>query len=180
MKPIKVAVIGLGNCASSLVQGVAYYRKNNSSGGLIHQNIGGYGAGDVDFVMGVDVDARKVGKDIDVYFDGAPTGSAGSERYGRVTAYFVSDRSTADAAIEQRLESLKRDARNWTVVSSDARVLSAARSARAKTETSEDFARKLRGATARKPQPGMAELGRSGGGLSEVELNHWLDLFKKR
>jgi myo-inositol-1-phosphate synthase len=64
MKPIKVAVIGLGNCASSLVQGVAYYRKNNSAGGLIHERIGGYGAGDVDFVMGVDVDVRKVGKDI--------------------------------------------------------------------------------------------------------------------
>ena len=56
MKPIKVAVIGLGNCASSLVQGVAYYRKNNSAGGLIHEYIGGYGAGDVDFVMGVDVE----------------------------------------------------------------------------------------------------------------------------
>jgi myo-inositol-1-phosphate synthase len=64
MKPIKVAVIGVGNCASSLVQGVAYYRSNNSSQGLIHDRIGGYGAGDVQFVMGVDVDARKVGKDI--------------------------------------------------------------------------------------------------------------------
>ncbi|MEP7222671.1 MAG: inositol-3-phosphate synthase [Novosphingobium sp.] len=64
MKPIRVAVIGVGNCASSLVQGVAYYRSNNSSQGLIHDRIGGYGAGDVDFVMGVDVDARKVGKDI--------------------------------------------------------------------------------------------------------------------
>ena len=64
MKPIKVAVIGVGNCASSLVQGVAYYSKNNSAGGLIHEHIGGYGAGDVEFVMAVDVDARKVGKDI--------------------------------------------------------------------------------------------------------------------
>ena len=64
MKPIKVAVIGVGNCASSLVQGVAYYRSNNSSQGLIHDRIGGYGAGDVEFVMGVDVDVRKVGKDI--------------------------------------------------------------------------------------------------------------------
>ena len=63
-KPIKVAVIGVGNCASSLVQGVAYYHSNNSSQGLIHDTIGGYGAGDVAFVMGVDVDARKVGKDI--------------------------------------------------------------------------------------------------------------------
>jgi myo-inositol-1-phosphate synthase len=64
MSRIRVAVIGVGNCASSLVQGVAYYRSNNSSQGLIHDRIGGYGAGDVDFVMGVDVDARKVGKDI--------------------------------------------------------------------------------------------------------------------
>jgi len=64
MKPIKVAVIGVGNCASSLVQGVAYYRSNNSSQGLIHDRIGGYGAGDVDFVLGIDVDERKVGKDI--------------------------------------------------------------------------------------------------------------------
>jgi len=64
MKPIKVAVIGLGNCASSLVQGVAYYRKNNSAGGLIHEKIGGHGAGGGEFVMGVDVDARKGGKDI--------------------------------------------------------------------------------------------------------------------
>jgi myo-inositol-1-phosphate synthase len=64
MKPIRVAVIGVGNCASSLVQGVAYYSSNNSSQGLIHDRIGGYGAGDVAFVMGVDVDARKVGKDI--------------------------------------------------------------------------------------------------------------------
>ncbi len=64
MKPIKVAIIGVGNCASSLVQGVAYYRQNNSSEGLIHDKIGGYGAGDAEFVLGIDVDARKVGKDI--------------------------------------------------------------------------------------------------------------------
>jgi len=64
MKPIKVAMIGVGNCASSLVQGVTYYRQNNSSQGLIHDKIGGYGAGDVEFVLGIDVDDRKVGKDI--------------------------------------------------------------------------------------------------------------------
>ena len=76
MKPIKVAVIGVGNCASSLVQGVAYYRQNNSSQGLIHDVIGGYGAGDVDFVMGVDVDARKVGKDIAEAIFAAPNCTA--------------------------------------------------------------------------------------------------------
>jgi myo-inositol-1-phosphate synthase len=76
MKPIKVAVIGVGNCASSLVQGVAYYRSNNSSQGLIHDRIGGFGAGDVDFVMGVDVDARKVGKDIAEAIFAAPNNTA--------------------------------------------------------------------------------------------------------
>lgn len=76
MKPIKVAVIGVGNCASSLVQGVAYYRTNNSSQGLIHDKIGGYGAGDVDFVLGIDVDARKVGKDISEAIFAAPNNTA--------------------------------------------------------------------------------------------------------
>lgn len=64
MKSIRVAVIGLGNCASSLIQGAFHYRSTGSSQGLIHDRIGGYGAGDLDFVLGIDVDARKVGKDI--------------------------------------------------------------------------------------------------------------------
>lgn len=76
MKPIKVAIIGVGNCASSLVQGVAYYRANNHSQGLIHDRIGGYGAGDVEFVLGVDVDARKVGKDIAEAIFAAPNNTA--------------------------------------------------------------------------------------------------------
>ena len=76
MKPIRVAVVGVGNCASSLVQGVAYYRINNSSQGLIHDRIGGYGAGDVEFVMGVDVDARKVGKDVSEAIFAAPNNTA--------------------------------------------------------------------------------------------------------
>jgi Myo-inositol-1-phosphate synthase len=76
MKPIKVAVIGVGNCASSLIQGVAYYRQNNSSQGLIHDVIGGYGAGDVDFVLGIDVDSRKVGKDIAEAIFAAPNCTA--------------------------------------------------------------------------------------------------------
>lgn len=64
MKPIRVAIIGVGNCASSLVQGVFHYRATGSSEGLIHDHIDGYSAGDLEFVLGIDVDARKVGKDI--------------------------------------------------------------------------------------------------------------------
>jgi hypothetical protein len=122
---------------------------------------------------------RTARKGIEVYFDGAPAGRAGSKRYGRVTAHFVSERSTADAAIEGRLKALKGEARNWTVVSSDQKVLAAARSARAATETSEEFARRLEGDPGRLPEH-PSEAGRRGGILSEVELNHWLDVFKRR
>jgi myo-inositol-1-phosphate synthase len=66
-KSIKVAIVGLGNCASSLVQGVEYY-KNAKEGetvpGLMHVNLGGYHVRDVKFVAAFDVNARKVGKDI--------------------------------------------------------------------------------------------------------------------
>ncbi len=61
--PIRVAIVGLGNCASSLVQGRQFYRDGGTQG-LINHSIAGYGAGDIEFVLGIDVDARKVGKDI--------------------------------------------------------------------------------------------------------------------
>lgn len=64
MSPIRVAILGVGNCASSLIQGTAYYRDNPDAGGLIHSIIGGYRAGDVEYVLAIDVDRRKVGLDI--------------------------------------------------------------------------------------------------------------------
>lgn len=64
MKSIKVAIVGVGNCASSLVQGASYYKKGHSLRGVIHRSIAGYGPGDVEFVLGIDVDARKVGKEL--------------------------------------------------------------------------------------------------------------------
>lgn len=64
MEAIKVAVIGIGNCASSLMQGASFYRSTGSTRGLIQPHIGGYGAGDVEIVLGIDVDARKVGLDV--------------------------------------------------------------------------------------------------------------------
>lgn len=64
MSSIKVAIVGIGNCASSLVQGVEQYRLTKSLAGLIHENVGDYFADSVQFVLGIDVDARKVGKDL--------------------------------------------------------------------------------------------------------------------
>ena len=65
MSKIRVALVGVGNCASSLVQGVAYYGAGNeTSHGLMHHTIAGYAVADIDFVLAYDIDERKVGKDI--------------------------------------------------------------------------------------------------------------------
>ena len=66
MKRIKLAIAGLGNCASSLIQGIEYYKHVNEKDciGLMHYDIGGYRAGDIDVVAAFDIDARKVGKDV--------------------------------------------------------------------------------------------------------------------
>jgi len=64
---INVAIIGVGNCASSLVQGVHKYREVPEDGivpGLMHPRIGDYEIGDINFVAAFDVDASKVGKDL--------------------------------------------------------------------------------------------------------------------
>ncbi|OWK33852.1 inositol-3-phosphate synthase [Sphingomonas dokdonensis] len=64
MATIKVAVIGVGNCASSLVQGKYHYAASNTAHGLIHEEIGGYRVSDLEFVAAFDVDSRKVGLDL--------------------------------------------------------------------------------------------------------------------
>jgi myo-inositol-1-phosphate synthase len=64
---VRVAIIGVGNCASSLVQGVEYYRDAPADGfvpGLMHVQFGDYHVGDVEFVAAFDVDAKKVGLDL--------------------------------------------------------------------------------------------------------------------
>ncbi|MBI4267333.1 MAG: inositol-3-phosphate synthase [Chloroflexi bacterium] len=64
---INVAIIGVGNCASSLVQGVHYYKKANEKEfvpGIMHVNLGGYHISDINFVAAFDIDKNKVGKDI--------------------------------------------------------------------------------------------------------------------
>jgi myo-inositol-1-phosphate synthase len=64
---IRVAIIGVGNCASSLVQGVHYYRNAKDTDevpGLMHVNLGGYRISDIEFVAAIDIDKNKVGKDL--------------------------------------------------------------------------------------------------------------------
>jgi myo-inositol-1-phosphate synthase len=67
MSKIRVAIIGAGNCASSLIQGVEYY-KNAREGdfvpGVMHVSLGGYHIRDIEFVAAFDIDKKKVGKDL--------------------------------------------------------------------------------------------------------------------
>jgi len=67
MGTINVAIIGVGNCASSLVQGVHYYKdakEDEFVPGLMHVNLGGYHIADINFVAAFDIDKNKVGKDL--------------------------------------------------------------------------------------------------------------------
>lgn len=67
MGKIRVGIIGVGNCASSLVQGVEYYKKAKDDEfvpGLMHVNLGGYHIRDIEFSCAIDIDAKKVGKDL--------------------------------------------------------------------------------------------------------------------
>jgi myo-inositol-1-phosphate synthase len=67
MGSVRVAIVGVGNCASSLVQGVEYYKDADPASrvpGLMHVQFGPYHVRDIDFVAAFDVDAKKVGRDI--------------------------------------------------------------------------------------------------------------------
>ena len=67
MKTINVAIIGVGNCASSLIQGIHYYKdakEDEFVPGLMHVNLGGYHISDINFVAAFDIDKNKVGKDL--------------------------------------------------------------------------------------------------------------------
>src|SRR5512135_2384579 len=67
MSKVRVAIIGVGNCASSLIQGVEYYRNAKDGDfvpGVMHVNLGGYHIRDIEFVAAFDIDKTKVGKDL--------------------------------------------------------------------------------------------------------------------
>ena len=68
MDNIRVAIAGTGNCASSLIQGIEYYRTRSTSQwqGLMHERIGGWRASDIEVVAAFDIDRRKVGHQLEV------------------------------------------------------------------------------------------------------------------
>ena len=73
-KEIRLAIAGVGNCASALLQGIEYYseRKNQETAGLIHEKIGSYAINDIKAVAAFDIDKRKVGRPLEEAVFAAP------------------------------------------------------------------------------------------------------------
>ncbi|TGQ55916.1 inositol-3-phosphate synthase, partial [Mesorhizobium sp. M1C.F.Ca.ET.212.01.1.1] len=66
-KKVRIGIVGVGNCASSLVQGLSYYRHANGNEpipGLMHADLGGYHVDDIEVVCAFDVAENKVGRDV--------------------------------------------------------------------------------------------------------------------
>lgn len=113
-------------------------------------------------------------KTVYVYFDNAPPGQLRAQRFGRVTAHFARAGTSADQAIRGKLARLGKEARNWSVVSSDLQVQSAARAAQAQVIPADVFAKQMHERLTKaeqgidlpeKPLP------------SPDELDQWLRLF---
>ena len=117
---------------------------------------------------------RATRKSVEVYFDNAPPGNARSRKYGAVHAHFVRQGTPADLAIEARLVHLGKQARNWTVVSSDRRVQAAAKAAHARVVSAETFADLI--AQARQGETPDKQNGPTQG-ITESEIEEWLRLF---
>ena len=113
-------------------------------------------------------------RQVEVFFDGAPTSQAGSRKFGAVTARFVRLGDSADNAIRNRLKALRRGAKNWTVVSSDRQVQTEARAVQAEVLSSEAFAAMLKQARQAAPKPNVERK------LSPQEVEDWLKVFEER
>ncbi|MEX1263212.1 MAG: inositol-3-phosphate synthase [Actinomycetota bacterium] len=128
MSTVRIAIIGVGNCASSLVQGLTYYKDADPSEdvpGLMHVELGGYHVRDVEVVAAFDVDAKKVGKDVAEaiftepnntirFSDVAPLGvdvSRGHTLDGLGTYYreMVVESDEPEADVEQMLRDTRAD-----------------------------------------------------------------------
>ena len=119
--------------------------------------------------------ARLKRQQVEVYFDGAPIGQAGTRKLGTVRAHFVPLGQTADSAIRSRLNRMEKDAKNWIIVSSDHEVQSAARVVRAQVVTSDEFVKMLRAATNSAPKANTENKK-----LSAQEVDEWLKLFREK
>lgn len=112
---------------------------------------------------------------VEVYFDGAPAGSAGSRKFGFVRAHFIRLGQTADSAMRFRLAGLGKEAKTYTVVSSDHEVQSAARASQTKFMTSEEFVK-----MARSLVQAQSNTARTHHKLSPQEIDEWMNIFDEK
>jgi predicted RNA-binding protein with PIN domain len=113
---------------------------------------------------------------VEVYFDGAPPGQAAERTFGAVTAHFIRRGSSADDALEVRLEKLGRAARNWSMVSSDQRLQRAAQAAHAGVISAEEFSRQMSAVR----RESVEQARNAGTNLSPEEVETWLSEFMSR
>jgi len=119
--------------------------------------------------------ARLKRQQVEVYFDGAPIGQAGTQNLGTVRAHFVKLGQTADSAMRARLIKMDRNAKNYIVVSSDREVQSAARVVHAQFISSEDFVKLIKDAVNSAPRASTEDKK-----LSSAEVDEWLKLFRDK
>ena len=115
---------------------------------------------------------------MEVYFDGAPFGSAGARNYGMVRAHFVRKSLTADDAIRIRLAQSGRAIRNWVVVSSDHNVQAIAHEAQTQVMSSEEFAQNLQASLLQTKPRNSVNIADEP--ISDAELKEWLMIFKEQ
>jgi len=119
--------------------------------------------------------ARLKRQQVEVYFDGAPTGQAGTRKLGTIRAHFVHLGQSADNAIRARLNKMTGDAKNWIVVSSDREVQSSARVVRAQYISAEEFVKSLSAALNSAPKANTADKK-----ISPAEVDEWLEIFREK
>ena len=117
--------------------------------------------------------ARLERKQVEVFFDGAPSPHAGTRSLGTIKAHFVPLGQTADNAIGARLKQLGNAAKNWTVVSSDREVQANARAAHAEVISSEEFVGMIARSGNRAIKPASDKK------LSPQEVDEWLSIFNQ-
>jgi predicted RNA-binding protein with PIN domain len=119
--------------------------------------------------------ARLKRQQLEVYFDGAPAGHAGTRSLGTVRAHFVKKGQSADSAIRAHLNRMGNSAKNWIVVSSDREVQSAARLYQAQSISSEEFTRTIQDVFNSVPKAGDKDKK-----ISAQEVEDWLKLFNDK
>jgi predicted RNA-binding protein with PIN domain len=118
---------------------------------------------------------RLTRKAVEIYFDNAVPGQPATRKFGVVTAHFSQRPLIADEAIRLRLKKLGREARNWTVITSDNRVQAEARSSGAAVVSSDAYAGMVKEQLRNVSRTSDKEIK-----LSNKEVDEWLDIFERR